>query len=152
MWGVTLLPVSEASEPESALDVCKCSGRRVLKEFLQQSVAAATALPRSATACSRLGRELGGFLRQRLGFGCTYRLGTGAIFEEVRSFSSDSRQRVPSPHVLDPHPSDSPGKAGDHSNTGALSVDPEHGGRQLPRLGRHFVAIGRGRHSEASAS
>ncbi|KAJ1136365.1 hypothetical protein NDU88_002782 [Pleurodeles waltl] len=30
---------------------------------------------------------------------CTYRLITGAIFEEVRTFSSDSRQRAPPTHV-----------------------------------------------------
>ncbi|KAJ1185821.1 hypothetical protein NDU88_002608 [Pleurodeles waltl] len=114
MWGVTLLPVSEASEPESDPDVCNASSSLPLQ--------------------------------------CTYRLDTGAIFEEVRSFSSDSRQQAPTTRVLDPLPSDSPDEAGVRSNTGALSVDPEHRGRQLPRLGHHFVAIGRGRHAEASAS
>ncbi|KAJ1092453.1 hypothetical protein NDU88_005563 [Pleurodeles waltl] len=57
MWGVILLPVSEASEPEFDPDVCKCPGRRVLKEFLQQSVSAATALPRSAAASVRSAQE-----------------------------------------------------------------------------------------------
>ncbi|KAJ1149470.1 hypothetical protein NDU88_002278 [Pleurodeles waltl] len=93
---------------------------------------------------------------------CTYRLDTGAIFEEVRSFSSDSLQRAPPTRVstaecahrwaLDLLPSDTPDEAGDHSVTGILSADPEHGGRQLPRLGRHFMDVGHGGRAEASAS
>ncbi|KAJ1187610.1 hypothetical protein NDU88_004385 [Pleurodeles waltl] len=113
MWGVTLLPVSEASEPESDPDV-----------LVYSAVCASSSLPLQYT----------------------YHLDTGAVFEEVLS------SLAPTTHVLDPLPSDSPDEAGDHSNTRALSVDLEHGGRQLPRLGRHFVAIGRGRHAEASAS
>ncbi|KAJ1183801.1 hypothetical protein NDU88_000615 [Pleurodeles waltl] len=60
MCGALLLPVSEILEAVSDPDVCMCSERSVLKEFLQQRVAVATARSLSTAACSWFGRVRSG--------------------------------------------------------------------------------------------